>query len=850
MATLPILIFPTHETAARAKKYGGETEVRRPSPARQGERLGPQIRRLEQAFDDRTGDIRAEVEGADPEKVIVLETVGSVSDFMNAVRRIDGMEWLAELDEEFAADDDFYRPDHAREGVGGRLYLVMSNRAALTEMLRLWSAYQANPEQNLIRGFDKWRRIFERLRDLRLWGTQDRLRETGLLENWEFDIANGKERVNFEAELWFRHSADLRERASEQVSQAIRDLGGDVRQTAIFEDIEYQAVLGSIPSDAVAQILGEAPIRLVQLDEVMFFRPAGQSISIAPAEPPIDGDPNEPPEGAFPQGNPRVALLDGLPITNHARLAGRLIVDDPQGWEQDYQAPERVHGTAMASLIVHGDLSAGDEPLRRPLYVRPIMKPDPADFRNPRAESMPTDQLAIDLLHSAVRRICEGDGDEPPAAPDVRVINISIGDPSRPLDGPLSPFARMLDWLSWRYKVLFIVSAGNATGSIDLGVTRAQVTAMQPNEVTRTVVRSIHSQAHLRRILSPAEAVNALTVGSLHADDSGIVTPAWMIDPYPEAGFPSPANRIGLGFKRGVKPDVLFEGGVQLYRLSPINNDGVLSIVETSNGGPGQRVATPGSLGDLGATRFMCGTSNATAIGTRSSEYLLQMLEDLKDDWTPEQLSLLTKVLIVHSSDWTLAAEILKQELELGDDYRDHLARYFGYGVAQLDRVLECTPSRVTVIASGEISDGAGHVFRLPLPPSLSGRVGVRRLVISLAWFTPINPTHRDYRRAGLWISKVESALLTDRKCLQWQTVQRGTIQHEIFEGDAAVAYVDGGVAEVKVNCRADAGRLDVPIPYALAVTLDVAEELRVPVYQEVSERIAVQADVRAAERV
>ena len=850
MATLPILIFPTYETAARAKKSGGDPEIHLPNPVRQGERLGPQIQRLERAFDDRAGDIRAEVDGAEPEKVIVLETVGSVSDFMNAVRRIEGMEWLAELDEEFAVDEDFYRPGHAREGVGGRLYLVMSNRAALTEMLRLWAAYQANPDQNLIYGFDKWRRIFQRLRDLRLWSTQDRLRETGLLESWQFDIANGKERVNFEAELWFRRSVDSRERATQQVSQAIRDLGGTIRQIAIFDEIEYHAVLGSIPSASVGQILAEEPVRLVQLDEVMFFRPAGQSISIAPAEQPIGGDPNERPEGALPQGTPRVALLDGLPVANHARLAGRIIVDDPQGWEQDYQAPERIHGTAMASLIVHGDLSARDEPLSRPLYVRPIMKPDPTDFRVPRAESMPTDQLAIDLLHSAVRRICEGDGAEPAVAPDVRIINLSIGDPSRPLDGPLSPFARMLDWLSWKYKVLFIVSAGNASGPIDLGVTRAQVTAMQPDEVTRTVARSIHNQAHLRRILSPAEAVNALTVGSLHADDSGIVTPAWMIDPYPQPGFPSPANRIGLGFKRGVKPDVLFEGGVQLYRLSPINNDGVLNVAQTSNIGPGQRVATPGIPGDLGATRFMCGTSNATAIGTRSSEYLLQMLDSLRDDWTPEQLSLLTKALIVHSSDWTPAAELFREELGLGDDYRDHLARYLGYGVAQLDKVLECTPSRVTVIASGEISDGAGHVFRLPLPPSLSGLVGVRRLVVSLAWFTPINPMHRDYRRAGLWISKVESALVTDRKCLQWQTVQRGTIQHEIFEGEAAVAYVDGGIAEIKVNCRADAGRLRESIPYALAVTLEVADELRVPVYQEVSARINLQTAVRANAQV
>jgi hypothetical protein len=75
--------------------------------------------------------------------------------------------------------------------------------------------------------------------------------------------------------------------------------------------------------------------------------------------------------------------------------------------------------------------------------------------------------------------------------------------------------------------------------------------------------------------------------------------------------------------------------------------------------------------------------------------------------------------------------------------------------------------------------------------------------------------------------------------------VQRGTLQHEIFEGDAAVAYVDGATIKLKVNCRADAGRLDDRIPYALAVTLETAEGLRIPVYQEVAERIGLQSEVR-----
>ncbi len=44
---------------------------------------------------------------------------------------------------------------------------------------------------------------------------------------------------------------------------------------------------------------------------------------------------------------------------------------------------------------------------------------------------------------------------------------------------------------------------------------------------------------------------------------------------------------------------------------------------------------------------------------------------------------------------------------------------------------------------------------------------------------------------------------------MDWQTVRRGTLQHEIFEGSDAVEFVDGASVRIKVNCRADAGTLE-----------------------------------------
>ena len=47
------------------------------------------------------------------------------------------------------------------------------------------------------------------------------------------------------------------------------------------------------------------------------------------------------------------------------------------------------------------------------------------------------------------------------SAPNTRVINLSIGDPVRQLAVTMSPTARLLDFLAYKYKILFIISAGN-----------------------------------------------------------------------------------------------------------------------------------------------------------------------------------------------------------------------------------------------------------------------------------------------------------------------------------------------------------------------------------------------------
>ncbi len=159
----------------------------------------------------------------------------------------------------------------------------------------------------------------------------------------------------------------------------------------------------------------------------------------------------------------------------------------------------------MASLITHGDLDAPGPALTSRLYVRPVMSPH--EFLA--AECVPQDEWLVDLLHRAFHRMFEGDGQQPPAAPSVRIVNLSIGDPQRVFVRRLSPLAKLLDWLAYRYNLLVLVSAGNH----DATTTVSAAALNDEAELARHVLAAARDASLRRRLLSPAEAVNVLTVG-------------------------------------------------------------------------------------------------------------------------------------------------------------------------------------------------------------------------------------------------------------------------------------------------------------------------------------------------
>lgn len=848
----PLLLFPTPDTADWSRRRPSFPRIHRPSLGRQGQRLSPMFTQLQTEFNARRVELQQTAAGVDPEQVLVIETVGGVENFANAVKRIAGFEWMAELEtDEIAPDEDFYDEQNVDKELSGRLYLVMTNQRALGEMLSLWQRYQADQNMTFERGLAKFRDVFLCLKDIRRWGVQDRIEETGVLNAWREDLEHDGNRViRFEVELWFRGTDDKCQEAQGQVQTLIGGLGGSLIGNCVIPDIGYHALLAEIPANAAQQIIDHPEVDLIKCDSVMFFRPVGQ---MATGKTPVEGELTDHgnSEAALPSGEPVVAILDGLPLANHELLQDRLIIDDPDDYATAYPVSDRIHGTAMASLVCRGDLSDGAPPLARPVYVRPIMKPIPR-IDLTRQEQIPDDVLVVDHIHRAVRRMFEGEGTAEPAAPEVRIINFSIGDPCRQFTQVLSPLARLLDWLSIRYGVLFVISAGNHSDPIETGMAKSDFDALTDSEKEAEIVKALFADARNRKMLAPGESINGLTVGSLHHDSATVSRMSYVVNLFRHL-LPSPVSPFGNGYRRSIKPDLIFSGGRFLY-MEPLGGDATFKPRNVRSA-PGHKVAFPSPIaGELNKVEYCCGTSNAAALISRMAAGCHDALIEVFDDQAPElevtsYLAPLLKAMLIHGCSWGDIQDRLRSILQTPDNgrqIRSIISRWLGYGVPNGDRVTACTEQRATLLGFGQLGDEEAHVYSLPLPPSLGARREWRRLTVTLAWMSPVAASTQRYRSAGLWFEVDGNAISATRSEVDAISSRRGTVQHEVFEGDRAVAITEEDSLAIKVNCRKDASRLTQPVSYGLAVTLEVAEGIDISIYDEIRTRIATAVEVRA----
>ena len=544
-----------------------------------------------------------------------------------------------------------------------------------------------------------------------------------------------------------------------------------------------------------------------------------------------------------------------MPVQRHRLLDQRLRLDDADGLDALSVVSERRHGTEMASLVLHGDRNIGGEPsLPRPLYFRPVLYAP----GNGSPEQPQSNRLLIDTIYRAVRQMKIGDSEGGASAPEVFIVNLSLGDKNRPFAGPMSPWARLLDYLAEQFGILFVVSAGNILDPLPIpaftGTTELEAATMAERQMA--ILNALDGQRSQRTLLSLAEALNVITVGAWYEDAvDGLNGSSVVYEPYEHTG-PNITSAMGLGHRKVVKPDIFMPAGRELFSISSAG--GSLGIRRAEPGRLyGLKAAIPDAGGRLDQEGLTAGTSAAAALASRAAHRLFDALSDednggILTDVDPMYYGVVVKALLVHRARWGDLGNLLDgifgptgQGSHVAR--KDNITRVLGYGPPVVEEAMSCASNRATLVGYGEVQpDGAAVLYRVPLPPALERVTEPRSITLTLAWFSPVNVRHRAYRRAKLEIKpeRFNESIGVTRLGSQPsdKSVPRGSLFHVHYEGNRAVPFIDDGHLQFRVFCREQGGSLDGSIRYGVAVTIEAGEPI--PVYQQVRQRLGIQPRV------
>jgi hypothetical protein len=205
------------------------------------------------------------------------------------------------------------------------------------------------------------------------------------------------------------------------------------------------------------------------------------------------------------------------------------------------------------------------------------------------------------------------------------------------------------------------------------------------------------------------------------------------------------------------------------------------------------------------------------------------------------------KALLVHRAQWNDKSELLKEICGPADKRRwrecgENASRFMGFGIPNVAEILDCAPNRATLVGYGALRSDQAHNYRIPLPGSLERVTDPRALTVTIAWLSPIRPGYQSYRRVKLEAAPAEPLVSLGVNRSKEQppddAVKKGTVFHERYFGERAVPFVDDGHLALRVWCKDDAGGVDQPIRYAVAVTIEAGTPI--PVYEEIQQRLRV----------
>lgn len=277
-----------------------------------------------------------------------------------------------------------------------------------------------------------------------------------------------------------------------------------------------------------------------------------------------------------------------------------------------------------------------------------------------------------------------------------KIWNLSLGIENKPCDGSMSDLGVFLDYIQDTYHVQVFVSSGN---------------------VNSLPFRDWPPQKGIGehdRLVSPADSVRAITVGSVALFDS--------TDSIVKFNEPSPFSRRGPGANYIVKPDIVDYGGnySTSYKIDGLGVKGLDPIGKIVEG-------------------------NGTSYSTPRS---LQKYASIYEEMIEPDL-LLAKAMLIHSA--------RMNSRELLDEHPDNI-KYYGFGIPSADTqdILQCSKDCVTLVFKQKISQGSHlEMYDFPYPKSLiKNNKYIGEIGMTLAYLPPLYPKYGcEYCRTNIDVS-------------------------------------------------------------------------------------------------
>lgn len=355
-----------------------------------------------------------------------------------------------------------------------------------------------------------------------------------------------------------------------------------------------------------------------------------------------------------------------------------------------------------------------------------------------------------------------------------------------------------------------------------------------------------------RRLFSPAETMNGLTIGACNDDAVSPVDRAAarvIVDPYGDLRMSNPSSALGPGFALSVKPDLLMPGAREHLRFVRTNPH-----IEVRPASParcaGLRAAAPPRDGRENLDGYTNGTSAAAALASRTCHRIHDTLEDVYGDdfrgLSHVQRAVLLKALLAHPAKWPDEAAALIRAI-IGRKHhvhqKDNIRRFLGYGVVEADDAVACASDRATFWAAGMLERDKVADVSVPVPSAISGQARPHALFATLAWFTPTSPGRRSYRSVRLKLLEPselgELGVRAHSNQPDINQASRGTLFTRCWNGDRAP--VVGPDMSIQLTIQRDpdqGGMIDEAIPFGLAVTLTMPGV--VEIYEQVRQRLGV----------